>query len=71
MTDTGTAAGRSPAVPRRRAFLAAFTGTGLAGTLFPGVLWARWQEEGDESPITAEMISDDLRASLGKEFFLE
>lgn len=50
-----------PEDPRRRAFLAAFAGTGLTGTLFPGVLWARWQEEEPESPITAEMIADAER----------
>ena len=33
----------------RRKFLAYFSGAGLAGTLFPGVLWARLQETGAES----------------------
>ena len=39
----------------RRRFLAYFTGAGLTSTLFPGVLWARMQEE--EAPrLTAEMV---------------
>lgn len=50
-----------PPDPRRRAFLAAFAGTGLAGTLFPGALWARWQQDEEEPHITAEMIADAER----------
>ncbi len=50
----------------RRRFLAFFYGTGLAGTLFPGVLWARWQQE-PESPITAAMIADAEKVA-GLEF---
>ena len=33
----------------RRKFLAYFSGAGLGATLFPGVLWARFQESGAES----------------------
>ena len=32
--------------PRRRDFLAYFSGLGLASTLFPGALWAKMQPEG-------------------------
>ena len=39
----------------RRRFLAYFSGAGLTATLFPGVLWARLQEE-EASRITAEMV---------------
>ena len=39
----------------RRRFLAYFTGAGLTSTLFPGVLWARMQEEGAPR-LTAEMV---------------
>ena len=46
----------APSTDRRR-FLQLFSASGLAGTLFPGVLWARWQQE-PESPITAEMIAE-------------
>ena len=39
---------RTPSVAtdglRRREFLAYFSGIGLGGTLFPGVLWARTRE---------------------------
>jgi Asp-tRNA(Asn)/Glu-tRNA(Gln) amidotransferase A subunit family amidase len=39
----------------RRRFLAYFSGAGLTSTLFPGVLWARMQEE--QAPrLTAEMV---------------
>jgi Asp-tRNA(Asn)/Glu-tRNA(Gln) amidotransferase A subunit family amidase len=41
----------------RRSFLGFFAASGLATTLLPGVLWARWQEE-PESPITAAMIRE-------------
>lgn len=57
-TDAPPAAGTESI--RRRTFLAAFAGTSLAGTLLPGVLWARWQEE-PESPITAAMIAEAER----------
>ncbi len=39
----------------RRRFLAYFSGAGLTATLFPGVLWARLQEE-ETSRVTAEMV---------------
>jgi Asp-tRNA(Asn)/Glu-tRNA(Gln) amidotransferase A subunit family amidase len=39
----------------RRNFLAYFSAIGLSSTLFPGVLWARFQER-EASKITAEMI---------------
>lgn len=38
----------------RRTFLAYFSGAGLAGTLLPGILWARAQE----GPITAEVLAE-------------
>ena len=38
----------------RRSFMAAFSGTATAGTLFPGVLWALQQQQ--QSRITVEMI---------------
>jgi len=40
----------------RRGFLAACSKFGVAGTLFPGVLWA--MAEGEPKKITVEMISD-------------
>ena len=50
----------------RRRFLAYFTGAGLTSTLFPGVLWARMQEE--EAPrLTARMIQGAEQLS-GLEF---
>ena len=42
-------------VLERRRFLAYFSGAGLTATLFPGVLWARLQEE-EASRVTAEMV---------------
>jgi len=39
----------------RRRFLAYFSGAGFTATLFPGVLWARIQEE-EASRVTAEMV---------------
>jgi len=39
----------------RRRFLAYFSGAGLTSTLFPGVLWARMQEE-QALRVTAEMV---------------
>ena len=39
----------------RRRFLAYFTGAGLTSTLFPGVLWARMQQE-QAFRLTAEMV---------------
>ncbi|HVS63928.1 MAG TPA: amidase [Thermoanaerobaculia bacterium] len=49
----------------RRAFIAFFYATGLGGTLFPGALWARLQQENGESgaAITAEMIADAERVA--------
>src|ERR1051325_3763005 len=41
----------------RREFMRACTGMGLAGTLFPGVLWAQAQAEGAKK-ITKEMIEN-------------
>lgn len=41
----------------RRAFLACFAGSGLATTLFPGVLWARLQQE-DRPAITPAVIAE-------------
>lgn len=43
----------------RRSFLGYFSAAGLGGTLFPGVLWAKLQEQQEEEPrITNEMIAD-------------
>lgn len=47
----------APAPLDRRRFLSFFSATSVAGTLFPGVLWARVQEQ-PESPITAAMIAE-------------
>src|SRR6267154_4666330 len=41
----------------RRNFMKACSGMGLAGTLFPGVLWAQAQAQGD-AKITKEMIDN-------------
>lgn len=50
----------------RRRFLAALAGTGLGGTLFPGVLWARLQESG-QARVNADMLKAAL-AVAGLEF---
>jgi Asp-tRNA(Asn)/Glu-tRNA(Gln) amidotransferase A subunit family amidase len=42
----------------RRAFMGYFSTTSLAGTLFPGVLWARLQQGQEEPAITAAMIAE-------------
>ena len=44
----------------RRAFMGFFSTTSLAGTLFPGVLWAHLQQRGPqpEPTITIEMIAE-------------
>src|SRR3984893_15557622 len=42
-------------LPDRRSFLAFFSGLGLAPTLFPGVLWAKLEEQKPRS-ITKEML---------------
>src|SRR5690242_8075200 len=41
----------------RRNFMKTFSGMGLAGTLFPGVLWAQAQAQG-AAKITKEMIEN-------------
>jgi Asp-tRNA(Asn)/Glu-tRNA(Gln) amidotransferase A subunit family amidase len=52
----------------RRRFMGFFTAAGLSGTLFPGVLWARLQDQEEEEPqITSEMIAD-AEAIAGLEF---
>jgi len=48
----------------RRAFMAYFSGLGLGGTLFPGVLWARLQQG---APITKDVI-DEAEQVAGLEF---
>jgi len=48
----------------RRAFMAYFSGLGLSGTLFPGVLWARVQQG---TPITKDVI-DEAEQVAGLEF---
>ena len=50
----------------RRRFLAYFSGAGLTSTLFPGVLWARMQEE-QALRVTAEMVRGAQQLS-GLEF---
>ena len=47
---------------RRRRFLAYFSGTGLAATLLPGVLWSQVEQSGAET-ITPEMLKDALAVS--------
>jgi Asp-tRNA(Asn)/Glu-tRNA(Gln) amidotransferase A subunit family amidase len=49
-----------PADVDRRDFLAYFSGIGLSGTLLPGVLWARLQEE---PRLTADMLTDAERVA--------
>ena len=44
---------------KRRAFLAAFAGTGFATTLLPGVLWAQMQQ--GTKVVTAEMVREAAR----------
>ncbi len=52
----------------RRRFMGFFSAAGLGGTLFPGVLWARLQQQEEEEPqITSEMIAD-AEAIAGLEF---
>jgi Asp-tRNA(Asn)/Glu-tRNA(Gln) amidotransferase A subunit family amidase len=46
----------------RRRFMAAFTGAGVGGTLFPGVLWARVQDSGAER-LTLTMVTEALKLS--------
>jgi Asp-tRNA(Asn)/Glu-tRNA(Gln) amidotransferase A subunit family amidase len=48
----------------RRAFMAYFSGLGLGGTLFPGVLWARLQ---DAKGITRDIL-DEAETVAGLEF---
>lgn len=50
----------------RRAFVNYFTGIGLGTTLFPGVLWARLQQQ-QEDRITKQMIKE-AEALVGLEF---
>ena len=45
--------------PDRRAFLAAFAGTGVAGTLMPGVLWAQMQQ--GTKVVTVEMVRESAK----------
>ena len=46
----------------RRRFLAYFSGSGLAATLLPGVLWAQVEQAGAET-VTPEMLKDALAVS--------
>src|SRR5882724_1275202 len=43
----------------RRRFLGAFSGIGLGGTLFPGVLWTQVQQNGTQK-VTPEMLKGAL-----------
>ena len=45
--------------PDRRAFLAALAGSGLAGTLLPGVLWAQMQQ--GTKVVTLEMVRESAK----------
>lgn len=65
MPDHGAQGGDLPAEgPEssldRRAFMAYFAGAGLAGTLLPGVLWAKVQEAG---VVTREILTDAERVA--------
>ena len=53
--DTSGRLDHCPSGPNRRDFLSFFSGLGLGGTLLPGVLWARMQED---RVITAEVLAD-------------
>jgi len=53
--DISGGLGHCPSGLNRRDFLSFFSGLGLGGTLFPGVLWARMQED---RVITAEVLAD-------------
>ncbi len=57
MKDADTSGGldHCPSGLNRRDFLSFFSGLGLGGTLLPGVLWARMQED---PVITAEVLAD-------------
>jgi len=50
--------GATPAALDRRAFMGFFSAAGFGGTLLPGVLWARLQQEGPEPQITTAMIAE-------------
>ncbi len=53
--DTSGRLDHCPSGLNRRDFLSFFSGLGLGGTLFPGVLWARMQED---RVITAEVLAN-------------
>ncbi len=53
--DTSGRLDHCPSGLNRRDFLSFFSGLGLGGTLLPGVLWARMQED---RVITAEVLAD-------------
>ena len=55
MSTSGTISGRKLAIDRR-SFLTTCSKFGVAGTLFPGVLWA--MAEGEPKKITVDMIGD-------------
>lgn len=56
-------------LPDRRAFLAWMSGLGVGGTLFPGVLWARLQEQ-PVRPVTAAVVAEAEKVA-GLEFTSE
>ncbi|HSM59284.1 MAG TPA: amidase [Longimicrobiales bacterium] len=56
--------GRGPGALDRRGFMAWASGAGLAGTLLPGVLWAKLQEAG---VVTRELLADAEKVA-GLEF---
>ena len=66
MTVAPSSSGKSvsPAGLNRRDFLSYFAGTGLSGTLLPGVLWARLQEAPE---LTTEILADAEKVA-GLEF---
>ena len=51
----------------RRQFMAYFSGVGLSATLFPGVLWARLQDDAGETQVTKTMMLEAARLA-GLEF---
>lgn len=63
---SGSAVSGGAVLPDRRAFLSWMSGLGVGGTLFPGVLWARVQEQ-PVRPVTAAVIAEAEKVA-GLEF---
>ena len=66
MTESTSPLPRQHPQTTRRRFMAYFGAAGLSSTLFPGVLWARWQE-GKLQKISLEMIRESEQLA-GLEF---